>query len=667
MSADIDLAVNDREELIYLLTEAAEFEHAVMCSYLYAQWSLKREESEGITSDEKQTIDGWRNQIRSVALEEMLHLALVNNLLASIGAAPHLTRPEFPIPQGHFPAGVDLHLAPFNFETLGHFVYIERPEGIGIKEGKGFTHESHYPRAVCPDLLTPTTRNYQSQGHLYHGIAQAMQHLAGKFGEKGLFVGHGEAQLGSAEFPLPGLIRVSNLDSALRAIEEIVQQGEGAPAYREDSHYARFALVYAEYKALQAARPDFEPAMPAATNPVLTEFSKREDVTQVTDPLARKVVDLGNAIYALMTQTLVQVCAPVPLPTGLRQGLAEVSSELMKLTTTVGEAAARLPVGDAFEGVNAGLSFALPRSFGQLVQANAAQIIGERATELSEASRKLKGSVDLPEVAEDLRELATLLGSLHDEFEGRFTPKAMAGSGPAPPPPDPPAPEPVNSKPVSSEPDVDSDNEARTEDITIRFDTRRCIHSRRCVLNAPRVFLANVQGPWLHPEEETVEHLVAVAHSCPSGAISYDRHDGGPAECAPEVNVINIRQDGPYAMHAALQIDEQVPMIRATLCRCGQSRNKPFCDNSHIKASFQATGEPETVPSEPLEERGGELRVEPLLDGPLRVRGPMEICSGTGRTLTRSMQVKLCRCGGSANKPFCDGTHQRIGFKSSNE
>ena len=322
MNSECNLAVSDREELIYLLTEAAEFEHAVMCTYLYAQWTLKGELDEGISEEELQALARWRGLLRSVALEEMLHLALVNNLLASIGAAPHFARPNFPIPRGHFPADVDLHLAPFNTETMKHFVYIERPEGIGIRDGRSFSHECHYPRAICPDLLTPTTRDYASQGHLYHGIAQGMRRLAERMGEDRLFVGHGEAQLGSAEFPLPGIFKVSDLESALRALEEIVSQGEGAPAYREDSHYARFAMVYAEYRAMKMLDPEFVAAQPAAVNPVLTEGVDREDVIRITEPRTRHVVDLGNSLYALMLQTLVQICAPLPLPPGLRQSLA---------------------------------------------------------------------------------------------------------------------------------------------------------------------------------------------------------------------------------------------------------------------------------------------------------------------------------------------------------
>lgn len=657
MNRGIDLAVRDREELIYLLSEAAEFEHAVMCTYLYAQWSLKNDSDGDLHEDEKQALSRWRGLLRSVAVEEMLHLALVNNLLASIGAAPHFARPDFPILQGHFPASVDLHLAPFNTQTMQHFVYIERPEGIDIEDGQTFTHEAHYPRVICPELLTPTTRDYDSQGHLYHGIAQGLRDLVKRHGEERLFVGHGEAQLGSAEFPLPGIFKVNDLESALRAIEEIVEQGEGAPAYREDSHYARFALVYAEYRAMKLIRPDFEPAFPAAVNPVLTEAVEDTNVVTITDPEARHVVDLGNSVYALMLQTLAQVCAPVPLPGGLRQGLSEASCEMMLLTTALGEAAARLPASAQAEGVNAGLSFALPRSFGQLVQANAAQILSERSRELGEASRGLEGQPGLADVADRLVKLAENLDRLHEDFEGRFL---NIGSAP------PPAPEAAPQTPAEVPPatDVDADNTASTDDITIRFDTKRCIHSRRCVLNAPRVFLANVEGPWLHPEEDTVEHLVQVAESCPSGAITYERHEGGAAECAPEVNVLELRQNGPYAVRATLDIEGQPPLIRATLCRCGKSRNKPFCDNSHIEAEFQATGEPQTAPSEPLESRGGALNVLPEKDGPLRLKGPLEICSGTGRTINRVLSAKLCRCGGSASKPYCDGTHRSNGFKS---
>lgn len=654
MTHPTDLAVNDREELIYLLTEAAEFEHTVMCSYLYAQWSLKRDESEGVTSRELEAINRWRRLMHSVAMEEMLHLALVNNLMAAVGAAPHFSRPDFPVARGKFPADVDFHLAPFSETSIDHFVFLERPEGIDVADGKGFVHEANYPRAICTGLLTPTPRDYHSQGHLYHGIAGAIERLAGRTGEENLFVGHGEAQLGPAEFALPGLFKVTDVDTALQAVEEIVQQGEGAPAHREDSHYARFAAIRDEYAELRANRPGFEPAHPGAVNPVLAEIAVSENVARVTNPLAKVLVDLGNSVYGLMVHMLAQVCAPAPLPDRLRQGLSDVSLELMKLTSVIGEACARTPIGDQFPGVNAGITFSLPRSFGQLVQANAAQILSERAEELAEPARELDDHI--PGVGVRLRQLAADLDKLHCDCEGHFEVAVDL----------------ADASVVESEPEeelvsfcsLDSTNQASTDEMTLYFDPKRCIHSRQCVLGAPDVFLANVEGSWLHPESDSVEHLVHVAMSCPSGAITYTRKDGGDEEPAPKVNYLFIRENGPYAVGASLDIEGQTPMHRATLCRCGQSKNKPFCDNSHIEAGFRASGEPETIDSEPLPERGGSLHVKPVVDGPLSLAGPLEICCGTGRTVIRTAGTRLCRCGASENKPFCDGSHQRIEFKS---
>jgi len=200
--------------------------------------------------------------------------------------------------------------------------------------------------------------------------------------------------------------------------------------------------------------------------------------------------------------------------------------------------------------------------------------------------------------------------------------------------------------------------------VTIHFDTQLCIHSRQCVLGLPRVFKANTPGAWIFPDETGAEALTAVAHVCPSGAITYDRHDGGPGESAPEVNVAIVRENGPIALRAPLSIGGQVVGFRATLCRCGASANKPFCDGSHTAAGFTASGEPATLPSEPLPVRNGPLAVEPQPDGPLTVTGNLEITSGTGRTISRVTQTSLCRCGASQNKPYCDGSHRKIGFRS---
>jgi CDGSH-type Zn-finger protein len=153
-----------------------------------------------------------------------------------------------------------------------------------------------------------------------------------------------------------------------------------------------------------------------------------------------------------------------------------------------------------------------------------------------------------------------------------------------------------------------------------------------------------------------------VALNCPSGAIHVTRHDGGANEANPKVNTILVRENGPLAFNAEIVLSGAPIGARATLCRCGESKNKPYCDNSHEAAAFAASGEPATKESAQLAKRDGRLEVTPYPNGPLGVAGPVEILSGTGRAVNRVERTALCRCGHSANKPYCDGTHSKVGF-----
>ena len=168
------------------------------------------------------------------------------------------------------------------------------------------------------------------------------------------------------------------------------------------------------------------------------------------------------------------------------------------------------------------------------------------------------------------------------------------------------------------------------EAVTITIRGARCIHSRNCVLGRPDVWVPNAEGAWVHPDAAPVDVVVAIAQSCPSGAIHYERHDGGTQEQAPMVNTVRLRENGPLAIHAELSVAGNKSSCRATLCRCGASRNKPYCDGSHHEAGFQATGEPATIDPEPLERRNGPVEVTPTPNGPLMVVGSVEVCSGTG-------------------------------------
>jgi len=202
------------------------------------------------------------------------------------------------------------------------------------------------------------------------------------------------------------------------------------------------------------------------------------------------------------------------------------------------------------------------------------------------------------------------------------------------------------------------------EKVSIRFDAKLCIHSRGCVLARPDVFVPNVQGEWIHPDAASPEAVAELAHQCPSGAIAYERLDGGPNEQPPKVNLMRIRENGPLAFHGELQTGGQMPATRATLCRCGASNNKPYCDGSHATAGFVATGEVAVKESTALATRNGPVTITPTANGPLRVAGPVEVVTGTGKTVNRVAGAAFCRCGQSANKPYCDGSHARVGFQA---
>lgn len=129
----------------------------------------------------------------------------------------------------------------------------------------------------------------------------------------------------------------------------------------------------------------------------------------------------------------------------------------------------------------------------------------------------------------------------------------------------------------------------------------------------------------------------------------------------PAPALVRLRQDGPLELEGALLVAGGV-VTRALLCRCGHSANKPWCDNRHLEIGFKADGEVPPIDEPQVEVPPGTLRVQPIADGPLVLHGPVQLCSASGRSITRCQGPTLCRCGRSINKPFCDGSHAAAGF-----
>src|SRR5580765_6847179 len=176
-----------REQLIHSLYEAAELEHDLMCTYLYAAFSLKEGEAEGLSAEEAAAVARWKRTILDVAIDEMGHLAAVWNITAAVGGSPHFGRENFPLNPGYLPAGITVKLAPFNADVLQHFVHLERPAGSDEPEGKGFEPARNFKRSALSPKLTPMGIDYDTVGEFYEMLERALKIMADKLGEKELF------------------------------------------------------------------------------------------------------------------------------------------------------------------------------------------------------------------------------------------------------------------------------------------------------------------------------------------------------------------------------------------------------------------------------------------------------------------------------------------------
>ena len=203
------------------------------------------------------------------------------------------------------------------------------------------------------------------------------------------------------------------------------------------------------------------------------------------------------------------------------------------------------------------------------------------------------------------------------------------------------------------------------ETATVTWSKVRCIHAEVCVHGLPGVFDAK-RRPWIEPDQaESADDLAAVVFNCPTGALHLTE---GPEEPTPEHNLVTLAPDGPlYVRGDVTVVDAKggtvVRDTRIALCRCGLSQHKPFCDNSHL-GQFEDPGMlGDTTALKYAGEATGGLRITLVPDGPLRIEGPLT-CDGADGASASGTKTALCRCGASGNKPFCDGSHRRVGFEA---
>lgn len=388
-SSEPEIIIGPREQLFHLLAEAAEIEHTLMCSYLYAAFSLKCGTADGLTAAQAEAVERWRKAILAVATDEMVHLVLVSNLSVAIGGRPHFNRPNFPVAPGYFPSGVVVKLTPFSPETLEHFVYLERPQGVELPDGDGFEHPQEYTREEAYEGLMPSVQDYATVGRLYDALRLNLSACSQRLGESALFIGPIAGQVTRELIDLDGIAPIVDLRTALLAIDTIVEQGEGSPASRDDSHYERFLSIQDEYASMCAEDPGFAPAWPAATNPVMRRPPEPDDKVFVDDPSAARVLDFANAVYGQLLRFLAQAFGR-PAEDGARVQKAALNAavDLMHVLARTGSALARMPATSSGIGVNAGLTFTMLRNVEPLMNGESEHLLTlERMRELAHGGR----------------------------------------------------------------------------------------------------------------------------------------------------------------------------------------------------------------------------------------------------------------------------------------
>lgn len=135
----------------------------------------------------------------------------------------------------------------------------------------------------------------------------------------------------------------------------------------------------------------------------------------------------------------------------------------------------------------------------------------------------------------------------------------------------------------------DRRDDYRGRRITVHDNRGICAHAGHCTDGLPAVFKYGAE-PWIDADGADVDAIIAAVRKCPSGALSYSV-DGADPAAAPRPPAIAITKDGPYAVTGAIPIAgqpgrESAAADRVTLCRCGASKNKPYCDGSHWSSGF---------------------------------------------------------------------------------
>jgi CDGSH-type Zn-finger protein len=656
--------VTTREELVFLLSRASELEHGLACLYLFAAYSLKSDISEGgLTEAQAKTVRNWKRRLAHVAVEEMLHLAQVSNLLTAVGASPRFERANFPMPASAFPFGLQLTLEPFSIETIERFVCFELPEAGVLAQEQEAIYQPVRARVIAAEGGMPQDGSntgaplrldaidsgssseafeidFNTVGEFYHKIRTGFDSMP----EDDLFIGPPEAQTNARFVDLAGeLVAVTDRASACAGIDMVIEQGEAPSSAHPDAHFVVFDTIRREFEdalaAAEASGTAFQPVRPVVSNPMTRFYDDPSCGTIIRDPVTHDVADLFNVAYETMLLILLRFFAHTDES---EPELEHLSRATLRVMTTVlrplGESLTKMAMGDG-TGKTAGPGFGYNRDVSLLPHKRSAWIFfGERFRELAKTAARLRANVDLPpefqEAAAALEDLAQQFAPSSQSWNAATELKEFQAKAP------------------STGPRVvpELNGPYQVTNLTTLVNSRGETISAR-----PEMALCRCGGsrnkPFCDGTHASIGFESRKLDGCtPDRRVSYIGKD------------ITIFDNRGICQHAGFCTDNQPAVFKL--------HQDPWIDPNAAPGTTIAeqihqcpSGALNHSPLIGIEHPGRETKIVVSKDGPYRVSGKIALETNVWGEGASKDHFALCRCGGSKNKPFCDGTHWSNNFK----
>lgn len=551
-----------------------EIEHSTIPPYLTALYSIK----EGHNTEASEVI-------HSVAMEEMLHLTLAANLLNATGGAPQLDTPsllpEYPTYLPHSNRAFLVGITKFSREAIETFIKIERPE----------QHDG-----VAED------EDYETIGQFYEAIEEALVRLCNELGEENVFMGDPARQITDEHYygGSGRIIAVRDLESALAALGEIVEQGEGLqhhevwdgdrsmfhPERAEVAHYFRFNEILAGRR--------FQPGDTPQSGPTGKVFAVDWNAVHDIRPNARsrdypdgseirQRLEAFHRAYSGLLHLLHESYNGNPrllaVATGAMYGLKDQMIELMQIPsgdgkTTVGPSFEYVPPEERHRTARETKRIVVVANGPYLAYGDIPLVRKRKIVSENDDSVNWMKTEAIP--TEETYALCRCGRSGSKPFcDGTHARVAWDGSETA-----------------AVEDSAERQYELEGAGFVARRDEYLCMHAAFCVGRLKRIpEMMSDTG-----DSDVRAQIMGMIERCPSGSYTYVLDTGEEVEPDLPAAIAVTQEEGPLA--GSLWITGGIPIERAdgkafetrnrvTLCRCGQSTKKPLCDGTHRRIDFR--------------------------------------------------------------------------------